>query len=315
MIGWLVTAFGFVGLFRAVWLLLGVVWGVMRPSKVKSYGGWAVVTGATDGIGLGYVRQLASNGINVVLISRSQEKLDECKAKLSLDFPSVQFQTIQADFGLDTPETYQRIERGLKEIDVGILINNVGRSYDHAEYLDQVTDELVESLIRINIASTTRLTRLVLPTMLARGRGAIVNVGSAAGTLYTGDPLYAIYSATKAYVDLFSRSLHLEYRKQGISVQCQIPYFVTTKLSKIRATSFLVPNADNYAAAAIKSIGYEGSIVPFPAHALQHFLFQNVIPSFLFEKFLLGHHLGIRKAAYKKKGITEPARGQGKKVK
>lgn len=110
----------------------------------------------------------------------------------------------------------------------------------------------------------------------------------------------------------FSRSLNLEYRNKGISVQCQIPYFVTTKLSKIRATSLLVPNADNYAAAAVKSIGYEGCDVPYPAHALQHFLFQNVLPTFIFEKFLLGHHFGIRKAAYKKKGLSEPVRGKEK---
>jgi len=314
-LGWfglLVAGFGFIGLFNAVCLFLKTLWSLLRPSKVKSYGGWSVVTGATDGIGLGYVRQLAANGINVVLISRSQDKLDECKAKLVLDFPAVQFQSIQADFNVDTPETYQRIERGLKDIDVGILINNVGKSYDYAEYFDLVTDELVESLIRINIMSTTRLTRMVLPRMIARGRGAVVNVGSAAGSLYSGDPLYAVYSGTKAYVDLFSRSLHLEYSQKGISVQCQIPYFVTTKLSKIRATSLLVPNADDYAAAAIKCIGYEGTIVPYAAHALQHFVFQHIVPSFFFQKFLLSHHSGIRRAAYKKKGLTEPRQGKEK---
>jgi len=136
----------------------------------------------------------------------------------------------------------------------------------------------------------------------------VINVGSAAGSLYSGDPLYAVYSGTKAYIDLFSRSLYLEYRNKGISVQCQIPYFVTTKMSKIKATSLLVPNANDYAAAGIKSIGYEGSIVPFPSHALQHFVFQHVIPSFLFEKFLLSHHLGIRRAAYRKRGFPEHAR-------
>jgi 17beta-estradiol 17-dehydrogenase / very-long-chain 3-oxoacyl-CoA reductase len=297
---------------KAGCILVHAIWRVSRPSKVKSYGKWSVVTGATDGIGLGYVRQLATNGINVILISRSQAKLDESRTSLALEFPLLQFQTIQADFDVDTPETYQRIERSLKNIEVGILINNVGRSYDHAEYLESVTDELVDSLIRINIMATTRLTRIVLPGMLERGRGAIVNVGSAAGSLYTGDPLYAVYSGTKAYVDLFSRSLHLEYRKRGISVQCQIPYFVTTKLSKIRSTSLLVPNANGYAACAIKSIGYEASIVPYPAHALQHFFIQHLLPPFLFEKFLLGHHLGIRKAAYKKKGLTEEAKGLAK---
>lgn len=300
-----ITVLGVIALCKCVLLVCCAVWSLFRPSKVKSYGGWAVVTGSTDGIGLAYVRQFAKKGINVVLISRSQDKLDECKAKLSQDFSGVEFRTIQADFNVDTPETYQRIERDLKNIDVGILVNNVGKSYDYAEYFDQVTDELVESLIRINIMSCTRMTRMVLPAMLARGRGAVVNVGSASGSLYTGSPLYAVYSATKAYVDMFSRSLHLEYKSKGVSVQCQIPYFVTTKMSKIRSASFLVPNPDGYAAAAVRNIGYEGFNVPFPAHAVQHWVFER-LPGFLFKQRLLDYHAAIRRAAYKKKGLSEP---------
>lgn len=70
-----------------------------------------------------------------------------------------------------------------------------------------------------------------------------------------GDPLYAVYSASKAYMDFFSRSLNLELRNEGIFVQCQVPYFVTTKLSKLRRASLLIPTPGAYARAAVAWIG------------------------------------------------------------
>lgn len=119
-------------------------------------------------------------------------------------------------------------------------------------------------------------------------KGAVINVSSAAGVLpcgarhshtrthtrahthipthtlhplahppthAAGDPLYAVYSASKAYVDFLSRSLHAELRAKGVFVQCQVPYFVTTKLSKLRRASLLIPTPDTYARAAVSWIG------------------------------------------------------------
>lgn len=278
-------------------VLLGVLWSMIRPSKVKSFGDWAVVTGATDGIGLAYCHEFARNGLNVVLISRTQSKLDDCAKDISKRFPKVQVKTIQADFDTDC---YMDIQKALAGVPVGILVNNVGRSYNHAEYLNLISDELVDSLIRLNVVSTTKMTRMVLQGMLERKKGAIVNVSSAAGVIHTGDPFYAVYSATKAYVDFFSRSLHLELASKGVSVQCQVPYFVTTKLAKIRRSSLTVPSPKGYAQAAVQCIGYGATVVPFPMHALQHWFIENVVPSFLFSYFLVGHHVSIRNRAYKK---------------
>lgn len=292
-----VWAIGALVLFKFALTILSVLWSFIRPSKVKSFGDWAVVTGATDGIGLAYCQEFAKAGLNVVLISRTQSKLDDCAKDLSAKYPKVQIKTIAADFDTDC---YAKIDGELSKIPVGILVNNVGRSYAHAEYLNLVSDELVESLIRLNITSTTKMTRMVLQGMIERKKGAIVNVSSAAGVIHTGDPLYAVYSATKAYVDYFSRSLHLEYASKGIAIQCQVPYFVTSKLSKIRNSSMMVPTPRGYAAAAVKCIGYGATVVPFPAHALQHYIVENWLPTFVFQKLLMNHHLSIRKRAYRK---------------
>ena len=161
-----------------------------------------------------------------------------------------------------------------------------------------------------------------------------MNVGSAAGILPIGDPLYSVYSGTKAYVDFFSKSLNLEYKSKGILTEvkflsflfkkkkrkkkikrkiikpkkkvnkykykkCHVPYFVTSKLSKIRKSSLLTPDPKTYAKAALTKIGHSASIVPYWAHALQHFLMTS-LPEFVLSHLVLSHHLDIYKKAMKK---------------
>lgn len=130
--------------------------------------------------------------------------------------------------------------------------------------------------------------------MVKRRRGAIINVSSAAGRLPTGNPLYALYSGTKAFVDYFSRSMHYELAPSGVVVQCQSPYFVVSKLSKIRSSSLTTPKPDGYARAAVNAIGNGPSVVPYWAHAVQDWLMQT-LPSFVTGPQLVKMHKGLRK--------------------
>lgn len=188
----------------------------------------------------------------------------------------------------------------IEGLEVGVLVNNVGASYDHADYLTAISRESVDQLINLNVIATTYMTKLVLPRMQDRKKGAVINISSAAGSLPTGDPLYAVYSATKAYVDAFSRSLYYELKGKGVVVQSQVPYFVPSKLSKIRGSSLFVPKADRFAVSSVASIGYGPFVVPYWAHALQDAII-HALPVALVEKFILGHHFGIRARALKKK--------------
>ncbi len=91
--------------------------------------------------------------------------------------------------------------------------------------------------------------------MVNKRRGAIINIGSAAGSIPIGDPLLAVYSGTKAFLDFFSRSLYYELKGKGVHVQCQIPYFVVSKMSKIRHSSISVPSAERFAKSSLAAIG------------------------------------------------------------
>lgn len=101
-------------------------------------------------------------------------------------------------------------------------------------------------MICMNVTAATKMTQFLLPGMILRKRGAIVNISSAAGRIPIGNPLYAEYSASKAYVDYFSRSLNHELAGSGVDVQCQSPYFVTTKLSKLRNPSVFIPSPADF---------------------------------------------------------------------
>jgi len=272
----------------------------LRPGKdLKKYGKWAIITGCTDGIGAAIAEELAAKGLSLVLISRTQAKLEEQAKSLSSKY-KIETKILTLDFSSEDLAIFDTAQKLIQGLDIGILINNVGMSYDHAEYFHLLEKDRIEKIIRINIFSTTHMTYLVLPGMLERKRGAIVNVSSASG--FVSEPMYAVYSGTKAFINHFSKALHYEYKSQGVSVQSQVPAFVTTKLSKLRSTNFFIISPKVYAKALLSKIGYEPIIFSYWTHSLQiDGVLSLPIPDWIFFPFLLSRGKDIRRRAYAKK--------------
>ena len=171
----------------------------LRPAKnLKKYGSWALVTGPTDGIGKGFAFQLARKGINLILVGRNPDKLKDVSDSIQAKYGKTQIKTVVVDFAGDLSEGVGRISEAIEGLDVGVLINNVGMSYPYARFYHEVDEELLKILIKINVEATSKVTHAVLPGMLKRKRGAIVNIGSGAAIVIPSDPLYAVYAATKA---------------------------------------------------------------------------------------------------------------------
>mmetsp|Transcript_7412 Transcript_7412/g.12467 ORF Transcript_7412/g.12467 Transcript_7412/m.12467 type:complete len:323 (+) Transcript_7412:59-1027(+) len=271
----------------------------IRPGKniVKTFGQWAVVTGATDGIGKAMAFELAKKGCNVLLISRAQSKLDDCKAELEAKYPKVTCEVLAIDYSKYDDAAEARIVKAIDNKDVGVLVNNVGISYPNTKYFHELEPINVEQLMTLNVNSTTNMTRLVLPGMVSRKRGTVVSIGSAAGV--SNSPLLSQYGAAKSYIAMFSRAMNEEYKTFNISFQCQVPMFVTTKLAKLRKTSLFVASPEGYAKAAVAAIGYESLVSPYWSHALQIW-FLTTAPEWLTVSITKNMHLGIRKAAIRK---------------
>jgi 17beta-estradiol 17-dehydrogenase / very-long-chain 3-oxoacyl-CoA reductase len=138
----------------------------------------------------------------------------------------VQTRTFAIDFTVDSPTLFDGLKAVLKDLDVGILVNNVGIAYEHAEYFHLLDASKVQQIIQVNVKATTLMSYLVLPYMVEKKRGCIVNVGSISSLV--SEPLYAVYSGSKGYINNFSEALHHEYKKYNISVQAQLPGLVVT---------------------------------------------------------------------------------------
>uniref|UniRef100_A0A5B7B5I2 Putative very-long-chain 3-oxoacyl-CoA reductase 1 n=1 Tax=Davidia involucrata TaxID=16924 RepID=A0A5B7B5I2_DAVIN len=276
-------------------LLKWVYVNFLRPAKnLKKYGSWALVTGPTDGIGKGFAFQFARKGLNLVLVGRNPDKLKEVSESIRAKYGKTQIKTVVVDFSGDLSQGVERIREAIEGLDVGVLINNVGVSYPYARFFHEVDEKLLADLIKINVEGTTTVTHAVLPGMLKRKKGAIVNIGSGAAIVIPSDPLYAVYAATKAYIDQFSRSLYVEYKKSGIDVQCQVPLYVATKMASIKRSSFFVPSTDGYARAAMHWIGYEPRCTPYWPHSLLWSL-AHLLPESAVDAWRLRFCLAIRK--------------------
>lgn len=118
-----------------------------------------------------------------------------------------------------TEELKTVLEPVFEELPIGILVNNVGISYEYAMFLTELPEDRLRTIIHLNCEVTAMVTKMCVPGMVQRKRGAIINISSAAGIMACGDPLYDIYSASKGFVDLFSRSLATELSNKNIVVE------------------------------------------------------------------------------------------------
>ena len=132
----------------------------------------------SDGIGKAMAFEMAKKGLNVVLISRTQANLELCAKELKEKYPKVEVQILAVDYGSFDAAAQKAVKNLLSSLDVGVLVNNVGISYPYTQYFHELDDNRVEQLMTLNVNSTTLMTRIVLPGMVERKRGSIVNIGS-----------------------------------------------------------------------------------------------------------------------------------------
>lgn len=271
----------------------------LRPGKkLTKFGKWAIVTGATDGIGKAYALALAKKGMSVILISRTEAKLKAVKEEIeSKGYNGVEVKYIVCDYSKFDSKAKQHVKDSIAGLEIGVLINNVGVSYRYPMFFHELSDDEVASLVEMNVNSTTWMTRFVLDGMVARKKGAIVNISSGSA-MYTL-PLLAEYSAAKSFIEKFTLALNAEYGPRGISVQCQIPFYVSTKLAKMRK-SFSVPTPDAFAKRAIKFVGHTEPVAsPYWVHGYMGWVLDH-LPTSVVTSIIMSMHLATRKRGLKK---------------
>ncbi|KAH8240708.1 hypothetical protein KR026_004029 [Drosophila bipectinata] len=284
LVSWFIFTVGLLAILNFLYdnlkSLISIIKAVLEPyfqphlpkTLIEKFGQWAVITGATDGIGKEYARELARQGLNVVLISRTKEKLIAVTNEIESEF-KVKTKWIAVDFKQGR-EIYDQIEKELAGIEVGILVNNVGMMYEHPETLDLVSEELLWDLLTVNMGSVTMLTRKVLPQMIGRRQGAIVNLGSSSELQPL--PNMTVYAASKKFITYFTKALQLEVQDHNIHVQLVMPNFVTTKMNAYSdrvmnsGAKLIFPTASSYAKSAVFTLGKTSETNGYWTHGIQY---------------------------------------------
>jgi hypothetical protein len=189
----------------------------------------ALITGASAGLGREFARQLAGQARSLVLVARREQRLSELLGELTEHHPNLVVHIRETDLAdlAQLKELVAWLER--EKINVDLLINNAGLG-DSGPF---ATSDLKrnEQMMLVNMVALTSLTRHLLPQMIARKRGGILNVSSSAGFLPI--PGFTVYAASKAYVTSFSEALRTELRGTGVSVCALCPGPVHTEFQEV----------------------------------------------------------------------------------
>lgn len=231
---------------------------------VASQGKWAVITGATDGLGKAYAKALAEKGLDIVLVSRTLSKLEDVAAELKERY-GVDVRVVEADL-TQGQVVYAKVAKAIEELEVAILVNNAGASYDYPEAFTNVPEETIATILQLNVAAVTGIARAVLPKMIERRKGVVVNISSTAAAIPS--PYLSVYAASKAFIDKLSADLAAEAAPRGVTIQCVLPGPVATKMSKIKKPTWMAPSPDKFVQSALKTIGIENRTTGYPPHCL-----------------------------------------------
>jgi short-subunit dehydrogenase len=209
---------------------------------------WALVTGATAGIGESFTRLLASKGYNIALVARDEVRLHERAGGLREKY-GIQTFVLPAD--LATKSGVKSVEKYIQSYEIEVLINNAGFGINKAFTASDLGDE--QDLLNVLVRTPMRLMHVILPGMKERKSGTIINVSSVAGFIAGGT-----YSAAKSYLTVLSESLNTELKGTGVIVSALCPGFTHTEFHqrgrmKMKGLpSFMWLNADKLVAQSWK---------------------------------------------------------------
>ncbi len=237
------------------------------------YGPWAVVAGASVGLGAEFATQLAAQGLNLVLIARRTELLDALAAKLKAEY-GIQTRTLALD--LTSENAAAEIIERTSDLEIGLLVYNAGLSLVGPFFGRALEDHLRE--VNINCRTPLMLVYTLGAKMLARKRGGILLLSSLSAL--QGSAFISNYTATKAYELILAEGLWEELRREGIDVLAVMPGAVSTPHSLEDGRNGGVPPSSPHAVAtaALAALGKGPRVVPGFGYRLSGFVMQRLLP-------------------------------------
>lgn len=222
----------------------------------EMYGPWAIITGASSGIGSNFANQLAERGLNLILVARREDRLRELAVRLEKSFP-IKTKVVVADLSRD--DFGADIQRSTAGLDVGLLVNNAGFS-NTGEFLENdVGSEL--KMLHVNCRAPLILAHEYGRKMKARRRGGIIFLSSMVA--FTAVPLWSNYAATKSYALLLAEGLSHELEASGVDVLALCPGTTRTEFQEVAGTdAFMAMEPDKVVRFALNQLGRKKTAIP-----------------------------------------------------
>jgi hypothetical protein len=244
----------------------------MHDFKSK-YGPWAIVAGASDGLGAAFAEELAKRGLNLILIARRLEKLEVLSNYLRKKYQiEIKYHSIDlADFA-QTKDFVSRVGTN-----TGLLVYNA--AYSPIDYFGNISEENLIRIVDVNIKAPLLLSKLVLPQMIEKGKGGIVLMSSLAGA--QGSPKIATYAASKAFNAILAEGIWYELKNHGIDVIATCAGAITTPGYKNAQNTKDAPgtlNANKVAEKTLNALGKGPTIVPGLTNKMARFFMGRLFP-------------------------------------
>jgi short-subunit dehydrogenase len=239
---------------------------------LKKYGPYALIAGASEGLGAAYAEALAGRGFNLALLARRKEKLEAFAAELGGKYP-VELVTHAVDMG-----DFEAVKAfiGSLNVEIGLLVYNA--AYAPLGLFKDLREEQLMQIAAVNVAGPLALARLVLPKMIERGKGGIILMSSLAGT--QGSPRLAGYAASKAFNAILAEGLWEELKPCGIDVVSSCAGAILTpgynRVQPARAPGALRP--EQVAEKTLKALGKGPVFVPGGINKLARFFLMRLMP-------------------------------------
>nr|ARP51713.1 NADP dependent very-long-chain 3-oxoacyl-CoA reductase [Phyllosticta cirsii] len=249
---------------------------------------WALVTGASDGIGRALSSDLAARGFNVVIHGRNATKLSNVRDELAAAYPEREFRTATADASNFTPVDIDRIVALVDDLPgpLTVLINNVGGTAplsNNFKHFESTTPTEIQALFSLNVQFPLQLTRAILPRLTAQGKPTLVmTCGSGA---QVGQPYVAAYSGCKGALHAWNRALFAEQAEAKTAVEILEVVVGPTYTQQLQKdpnlkAGLMMPTADVMAKSILARVGHgHRSVTPYFWHAVQDALVYGLLPS------------------------------------
>lgn len=236
----------------------------------EKYGPWALVTGASSGLGVEYADQLAKKGLNLILIARREEMMSELAEKIQNKYP-IQVKIIPLD--LSKEGFYSELSEKIGDLEIGLVVNNAGMNSEGHFYRADLDRNI--QMIRLNMEAPFIIAFEMGKKLIERGKGGIIFTASSSS--FQATPYLSHYGATKAYLLSLAESMNYEFKDKGVDVIALCPGMTESEMTKSMKGSPLVMKAAPVVKLALDNLGKEAYVVPGFGNKIQAFMTQRIL--------------------------------------